>query len=355
MVAMRDGRPLAQLSGGDRMRRIRLYSAVVIGSLLATLLASAPAAALQFNPVHTLQFTVQVSGLPKPYALNLLARDFGTNATLQVRLTRRATTGNHALQLHQWYWQNATFTCSAHVASCSIDTITSAGAGSAGRIHLTFNATSPAKTTQDTCARDHSSLGSHTSRIGKVTGNFNLLTHTTFFGAIRNNATLGTGHIPASITAKATKWNTTGSCSGGCQTLTNVQVNGDDSSHIGANWFPNHPHSSALWEWYTGSGDLQVGHRILAAPTPGQAVTITDDSPSLDSVSVDLSAFAPFLSGSGTYTGGAPPDTFGTTCVIRQRNGTFNGTWTAKLDGWGTKTASGIALYAYAYKEHPGS
>jgi hypothetical protein len=338
------------------MRGIRVSSVLVIASLLATLGGSAPVAALIINPVHTLSFTVQVAGLPKPYSLNLVAKNFGGgNAALQVRLTRRATTGNHALQLHQWYWQNATFTCSAHVAGCSIDTISSSGAASAGRIHLSFNATGPANTTQDTCAIDHSSVGSHTSRTGQVTGTFNLQTSTTFFGAIRNSPSLGTGHIPASIAARATKWNTTGSCQGTCPTFTDLQANGADSTHIGANWYPKHPHSDAYWEQYTYSGDLSIGHRIIGAKTPLRAVKVTDDNPSLDSVSLDLGPFAPFLTGGGTFTGGDPPDSFGTTCVVRERHGTFSGSWTAKLDGWGTITSTGTTLNGYAYREHPGS
>jgi hypothetical protein len=337
------------------MCRIRLCSVLVIGSLLAMLLGSAPAAALAPNPVHTLAFTVKVAGLPKAYTLNLLAKDFGGGiAALQVQLTRKATTGSHPIQLHQWYFQHATFTCSAHVASCNLDTISSTGAEAAGRIHLTFSATGSETTKQDVCKFDHSSLGSHTSRPGSVTGTFRLQTHTTFFGTIRNSATLGTGHIPSSIVAKATKWNTSGSCPGPCQTYTDLQALGGDSTHVGSNWYPSAAKGDAYWELYTHSDDLTIGHRILGKTTQ-HFLTVTDNSPALDAMSLDLSPFAPFLKGSGTFTGGAPPTTSGSTCVITERNGTFNGSWTAKLDGWGTLTTSGSTLSGYAYKSHPGS
>ena len=320
------------------MHRFRLRTLTV--ALLVTLAATgsaAPTFALIPHPKQTLTIDVPVLGAAKPYSLHLFAQNLGTSGTLDLKLSRRATTGAHDLQTHDFYIQNVSLSCSANLGSCYLDT--GAHMGSFGRIHLHFSATYPGQTSALRCAKDYFN-GDRTTRRGTVSGTFRLVTETAYFGTIRNGA--AGVHLPATFGAQAAKVHYSSKhCPAGDSCPPQLVLQGvtpDDTSVIGTprhalgqgHIYYQHPDATVV-------PDVSVTHSIEAATAHGTFVKLLSNTPKLQKLSMDLAGFGPWLSGKAVFTGGAPSTVSGTTCLDRERYGaSFTSTVVAQFDGYGS-------------------
>jgi hypothetical protein len=318
----------------------RFRPRALAATLLVTLAAAgsaAPTFALIPQPKQTLTIDAPVLGAAKPYKLHLFAQNLGASGTLELKLSRRATTGTHDLQTHDFYIQHVSLSCSANLASCYLDT--GGHMGSFGRIHLHFSATYPAQTTALQCAQDYFN-GDRTTRRGTVSGTFRLVTGTAFFGTIRNGAS-GV-HLPATFGAQAAKVhysNTPCPPRNSCPPEIVLQgVTPDGTSVIGTrnmrsgkgSIYYQHPDAAVM-------PDVSVRHSIEAGTAHGSFINLVSNAPKLQKLSMDLAGFGPWLSGKAVFTGGAPATVSGTTCLDTQRYGiSFTATVVAHFDGYGT-------------------
>src|SRR3954452_13651979 len=101
------------------MRFARLLLIVVVGTVLAAVLAVRSEPVLAGEPTYTLAGTTNLIGTASPYKLYLSTDNYSFPTNLTIALRRVATSGNHPTQEHRWEFRGASVVCAANLSSCT--------------------------------------------------------------------------------------------------------------------------------------------------------------------------------------------------------------------------------------------
>jgi hypothetical protein len=252
-------------------------------------------------------------------------------------LSRTATTGNHAEQLHDWNISPSHTTCSAGLHSCRM--YDAGGMGAFGTFDLNFTPTARATTKNEICGGVV--VATSIKRPGLLTGTFRIKTGTNYFGTIRNSGTHV--RIPSSLPATAKQTTPNGADCGPitlppCRTVVELFASTLDFFIFGVR-AADEP--SAVLEIgvqdFTNSKVVQIQH-VVQGDVPKATLTVTSNDPKpLQRAKVKFGALAPFATGSARFDATedpSPPDT----CSFIHRDGTLHGSVAMTFDGFGTRT-----------------